>query len=163
MSRAATRDLQAVHGSRIQQQNNGHELRAIRHESSYRAHAARTHSSIYVPPPCGAFRIATRSWKAAAKPAALRLLQLGTVDDVTKPRPVTTQGTIVAIECPSRRLFGLQYHPEVVHSKNGVRTLKQFLFEVARIPADWKMSNVLDEEMAKIAAVVRAACRSVIS
>ena len=68
------------------------------------------------------------------------------------------QGTIVAIECPSRRLYGLQYHPEVVHSKNGVRTLKQFLFEVARIPADWKMSNVLDEEMAKIAAVVRLEC-----
>ena len=67
---------------------------------------------------------------------------------------IRTQGTIVAIECPSRRLYGLQYHPEVVHSKNGVRTLKQFLFEVAQIPADWKMSNVLDEEMAKIAAVV---------
>ena len=68
----------------------------------------------------------------------------------------------MAIECPSRRLFGLQYHPEVVHSKNGVRTLRQFLFEVARIPADWKMSNVLDEEMAKIAAVVRLARCSVL-
>jgi GMP synthase (glutamine-hydrolysing) len=59
------------------------------------------------------------------------------------------------VECPTRRLYGLQYHPEVVHSKNGVRTLKQFLFEVARIPADWKMSNVLEEEMAKISGVVR--------
>ncbi len=65
----------------------------------------------------------------------------------------------MAIECPARRLFGLQYHPEVVHSKNGVRTLQQFLFKVARIPADWKMSNVLDEEMAKIAAVVRLVLR----
>ena len=61
----------------------------------------------------------------------------------------------MAIQNPGAKLFGLQYHPEVVHSTNGTKTLKQFLFGVAGIKADWKMSNVLDEEMAKIAAMVR--------
>lgn len=64
----------------------------------------------------------------------------------------------MAIQNPEAKLFGLQYHPEVVHSKNGIETLKQFLFGVAAIPADWKMANVLDEEMAKISALVRALC-----
>lgn len=61
----------------------------------------------------------------------------------------------MAIQNPGAQLFGLQYHPEVVHSKNGVKTLKQFLFGVAAINADWKMANVLDEEMAKIRSLVR--------
>ena len=61
----------------------------------------------------------------------------------------------MAIQNPGAKLYGLQYHPEVVHSKNGIATLKEFLFGVAAIPADWKMADVLDEEMAKISALVR--------
>ena len=64
------------------------------------------------------------------------------------------QGACVAVECPSRRLFGLQYHPEVMHSERGGETIERFLFEIARINADWKIESVLEEEMAKIAATV---------
>ena len=68
------------------------------------------------------------------------------------------QGTIVAVQNPAKKLYGLQYHPEVVHSTCGIKTLKQFLFGVAHIAADWKMTNVLEEEMAKISDLVRLPC-----
>ncbi len=60
------------------------------------------------------------------------------------------QGAVVAIENPSRKIFGLQYHPEVVHSERGGETIKHFLFDIASLTGDWKMENVLEEEMAKV-------------
>lgn len=71
-------------------------------------------------------------------------------------RPVLyiAQGAIVAVEDPQRRFFGLQYHPEVHHTKRGRDMLRHFLFDVAEVPADWKMESVLEEEMAKIADLV---------
>ena len=64
------------------------------------------------------------------------------------------QGAVVGIENPSRSIFGLQYHPEVAHSERGAATLKHFLFNVAKMTGDWKMENVLEEEMEKIRAAV---------
>ena len=64
------------------------------------------------------------------------------------------QGACVAVECPSRGLFGLQYHPEVMHSERGGETIERFLFGIAGVRADWKIESVLEEEMAKIAEVV---------
>ena len=64
------------------------------------------------------------------------------------------QGTVVAVENAADRMYGLQYHPEVQHSERGGATLRRFLFGIARIPADWKMENVLEEELAKIRAKV---------
>ena len=68
----------------------------------------------------------------------------------------TLQGTVVAIENKQRRLYGLQYHPEVQHSERGIATLRRFLFGIAKMPADWKIENVLKEEMEKIRGLVRA-------
>ena len=64
------------------------------------------------------------------------------------------QGTIVAIENSQKLLYGLQYHPEVQHSERGIATLKRFLFGIAKMPADWRIENVLKEEMDKISATV---------
>jgi GMP synthase (glutamine-hydrolysing) A subunit len=41
------------------------------------------------------------------------------------------QGCRVAIEDPKRKFFGLQYHPEVVHSKRGLETIRHFLTGIA--------------------------------
>ncbi|CAA6673359.1 unnamed protein product [Spirodela intermedia] len=57
------------------------------------------------------------------------------------------QGSVAAIENRSKRLFGLQYHPEVTHSARGMDTLRYFLFEVCGLAPDWKMRDVLDEEI----------------
>jgi GMP synthase (glutamine-hydrolysing) len=62
----------------------------------------------------------------------------------------SAQGAIVAIENPDKRMWGLQYHPEVAHSERGSETIKHFLFDIANMTGDWRMENVLEEEMNKI-------------
>ena len=64
------------------------------------------------------------------------------------------QGVSVGIESQQRRLYGLQYHPEVMHSERGNQTLQHFLKSIAGLHADWKMENVLEEELEKIRRVV---------
>ena len=59
-------------------------------------------------------------------------------------------GAVVAIEDPARKLFGLQYHPEVTHSERGFETIKRFLFDIAGLTAGWSMQNVLDEQIALV-------------
>ncbi|XP_010934791.1 uncharacterized protein [Elaeis guineensis] len=57
------------------------------------------------------------------------------------------QGSVAAIENHARRFYGLQYHPEVTHSPQGVETLRHFLFDVCGVTADWEMQDVLEEEI----------------
>jgi len=59
-------------------------------------------------------------------------------------------GAVVAIEDSARKLFGLQYHPEVTHSERGFETIKRFLFDIAGLTAGWSMQNVLDEQIAVV-------------
>lgn len=51
---------------------------------------------------------------------------------------------------PSRRIFGLQFHPEVVHTPQGTPILRHFLFDVCRCAADWQMSSFVEESVASI-------------
>jgi GMP synthase (glutamine-hydrolysing) len=64
------------------------------------------------------------------------------------------QGAIVAIENVKARMYGLQYHPEVMHTDQGTETLRHFLFEIAKLKKTWKMEDVLEQLMAKVAAKV---------
>ncbi|WVZ55459.1 hypothetical protein U9M48_006119, partial [Paspalum notatum var. saurae] len=66
----------------------------------------------------------------------------------------SVQGSIAAIENREKRFYGLQYHPEVTHSPQGMETLCHFLFDVCGIKADWKMQDVLDEEIWTIQSMV---------
>ncbi|KAI4326950.1 hypothetical protein L6164_019460 [Bauhinia variegata] len=64
------------------------------------------------------------------------------------------QGLVAAIENPSRKFYGLQYHPEVTHTPEGMETLRYFLFDVCKVSAGWKMENVSDEEIKVINNIV---------
>lgn len=64
------------------------------------------------------------------------------------------QGSVAAVENPAKRFYGLQYHPEVTHSPQGMETLKHFLFNVCEVNADWKMEDVMDEEVKVIKGMV---------
>ncbi|KAK7399203.1 hypothetical protein VNO78_10382 [Psophocarpus tetragonolobus] len=57
------------------------------------------------------------------------------------------QGAVAAIENPSAMLYGLQYHPEVTHSEEGIETLRRFLFDVCGLEAGWTMEDVMEEEI----------------
>ncbi|MBF6172581.1 glutamine-hydrolyzing GMP synthase [Nocardia blacklockiae] len=57
----------------------------------------------------------------------------------------TTAGApVAAFEDRARRLAGVQYHPEVLHSPHGQQVLSRFLHEIAGIPASWTAANIAD-------------------
>mmetsp|Transcript_3244 Transcript_3244/g.5447 ORF Transcript_3244/g.5447 Transcript_3244/m.5447 type:complete len:548 (+) Transcript_3244:95-1738(+) len=64
------------------------------------------------------------------------------------------KGTIVAIENTSLAFYGLQYHPEVMHTLKGLETLKHFLFDIAGLRGLWSMKNILEEQLALITSQV---------
>jgi GMP synthase (glutamine-hydrolysing) len=66
----------------------------------------------------------------------------------------TDQTPVAAFEDASRRLAGVQFHPEVLHSEHGQAVLEHFLYEVAGLSPTWTMSNVIDEQVAAIRAQV---------
>ncbi|MEV6069703.1 glutamine-hydrolyzing GMP synthase [Nocardia sp. NPDC052001] len=51
---------------------------------------------------------------------------------------------VAAFENLERRLAGVQYHPEVLHSPHGQQILSRFLHEIAGIPAAWTASNIAE-------------------
>lgn len=61
------------------------------------------------------------------------------------------QGAVVAIEDPKRRIFGLQYHPEVMHTEGGTDTIRHFLLDIAGVKPDWTMAEVLETQLKLIA------------
>ncbi len=66
----------------------------------------------------------------------------------------TTEGSVAVVEDVEGRLFGVQFHPEVVHTEAGTRLFENFLFRIARLPADWSMASFLEETGAALAARV---------
>jgi GMP synthase (glutamine-hydrolysing) len=66
----------------------------------------------------------------------------------------TTSTPVAAFANDERRLYGVQWHPEVKHSEHGQHVLENFLHRAAGIPADWNSGNVIAEQVAKIRAQV---------
>jgi GMP synthase (glutamine-hydrolysing) len=66
---------------------------------------------------------------------------------VTASSPSTP---IAAFEDRARRLYGVQFHPEVVHTPHGQQILKNFLYEVAAAPPTWTPTAVIEEQVERI-------------
>jgi GMP synthase (glutamine-hydrolysing) len=81
-------------------------------------------------------------------------------DSVTAPPPgarvVAGSETtpIAAFEDSERGLYGVQFHPEVVHTTSGAEVLKNFLYSVADAPATWTAAAVIEEQVERIRARV---------
>ncbi|MHC5268852.1 glutamine-hydrolyzing GMP synthase [Enterococcus sp. LJL98] len=57
---------------------------------------------------------------------------------------------IAAIQDDKRKIYGVQFHPEVQHSEYGTDLLKHFAFDVCGAAGNWSMENFIDIEIAKI-------------
>src|SRR5438046_10226887 len=57
---------------------------------------------------------------------------------------------IAAFEDPQRALYGVQFHPEVVHTPNGQEVLKNFLYGVADAPPSGTAEAGIEEQVARI-------------
>jgi GMP synthase (glutamine-hydrolysing) len=62
----------------------------------------------------------------------------------------STEGAVAAITHDSLPIYGIQFHPEVTHTEQGTLLLKNFLNRCANLEADWKMSQVIDEQIQKL-------------
>lgn len=68
---------------------------------------------------------------------------------------------VAAFENDEKKLYGVQYHPEVMHSTHGQQVLEHFLYRGAGLSPTWTMGNVIEEQVAEIRARVgtkRAIC-----
>ena len=67
---------------------------------------------------------------------------------------VTTASTagapVAAFEDTGRRLFGVQFHPEVLHTDHGQEVLRRFLYEGAGCRPTWTMLNIVEEQVESI-------------
>ncbi|MFY9780466.1 MAG: glutamine-hydrolyzing GMP synthase [Candidatus Baltobacteraceae bacterium] len=81
-------------------------------------------------------------------------------DTVLAPPPgfATLAGTpkcaVAAFGDAARRIYGVQFHPEVVHTEAGKRIIANFLHEIAGIAPAWEMGSFVDRSIAEIRAQV---------
>ncbi len=62
----------------------------------------------------------------------------------------TDNAPVVVLENDGRRIYGVQFHPEVVHTPHGMAVLRRFLVERAGCLQSWTMASVADEQVARI-------------
>jgi GMP synthase (glutamine-hydrolysing) len=64
---------------------------------------------------------------------------------------------VAAFESTERGLYGIQFHPEVVHTPYGTKVLERFLREIAGCEQRWSPASVIEEQIEKIRAQVGGA------
>jgi GMP synthase (glutamine-hydrolysing) len=62
----------------------------------------------------------------------------------------TENSSFAAIEDPKRRIFGLQFHPEVFHTDRGTDIIRNFLFNICGCVGDWTMAGYIDMSVQRI-------------
>ncbi|MSO78068.1 MAG: glutamine-hydrolyzing GMP synthase [Acidimicrobiia bacterium] len=64
---------------------------------------------------------------------------------------------VAALEDRDRAIYGVQFHPEVVHTERGQDVLRAFLFDVCDCRPTWTNTNIIEEAVAEIRAQVGTA------
>jgi GMP synthase (glutamine-hydrolysing) len=66
----------------------------------------------------------------------------------------TPEAPVAALEDPERRIYGVQFHPEVMHTARGQEVLKHFLYDAAGCRPTWTMSSIIEQSVDAIRAQV---------
>ncbi len=61
---------------------------------------------------------------------------------------------VAAFEDPASGLFGVQFHPEVMHTEHGQRVLERFLYDAAGCLPQWTEANIIDRQVDAVRAQV---------
>lgn len=75
----------------------------------------------------------------------------------TIPEGFTINGmtdVISAISHESKKIYCVQFHPEVSHTEEGAKMIENFVFKICNAPKNWKLTNYIDETIADIRAKV---------
>ncbi len=76
--------------------------------------------------------------------------QLSALPEGFKAIAETETCSYAAMEDSTRKMYGLQFHPEVKHTPQGIDILKSFCFEICKARGDWKMSSFIEQSITAI-------------
>ncbi len=62
----------------------------------------------------------------------------------------TPNSPVAAMEEPDRAFYGVQFHPEVIHTVNGLAVIRNFLFGIAGCRPDWTMGSFVESNIARL-------------
>ncbi len=62
----------------------------------------------------------------------------------------TENSPLAAIENSEKRLYGLQFHPEVAHTPRGKEIIQNFVYQICGCAMDWTMGSFIDEACARV-------------
>lgn len=71
-----------------------------------------------------------------------------------EPIAHTDNAPICAIRDLKRKIWGVQFHPEVVHTPDGKKILSNFLFTICKAKGDWTPASVIEKSVVEIRATV---------
>jgi GMP synthase (glutamine-hydrolysing) len=66
----------------------------------------------------------------------------------------TPSAPVSAIADDARRYYGVQFHPEVTHTKSGLRILERFVLDICACEARWTAANIIEDAIAQVRATV---------
>jgi len=72
------------------------------------------------------------------------------VPDGFRATASTPDAPVAVLEDDVRRIWGVQFHPEVIHSPHGMTVLRTFLHDLAGCRPSWRMSSVIDDQVTRI-------------
>ncbi|MEA2070337.1 MAG: glutamine-hydrolyzing GMP synthase [Asgard group archaeon] len=62
--------------------------------------------------------------------------------------------SIAAMAHKNLKIFGLQFHPEVIHTKEGKNILRNFLFSISSLEKNWSMKNYIEEQVINLRKII---------
>ena len=62
----------------------------------------------------------------------------------------TPDAPMAVIECVARKIWGVQFHPEVMHTQQGTEVLQQFIYQLANCKPTWTMDSIIDTQIKAI-------------
>lgn len=57
---------------------------------------------------------------------------------------------VAGLECPEKGIYAVQFHPEVMHTQEGMKMLSNFVYHVCHCKGDWKMDSFVETSIAQI-------------
>ncbi len=62
----------------------------------------------------------------------------------------TPEAPVAVLENASRRIYGVQFHPEVIHTAHGQAILRRFLYDVCGCQPTWTMASIIDAAVEEV-------------
>ena len=62
----------------------------------------------------------------------------------------TPDAPMAVIECAAKKIWGVQFHPEVMHTQQGTEILQQFIYHLAECKPSWTMDSIIDTQVREI-------------